>query len=251
MVKADGAIVQMESSISEIRFRRNRHSMILGRNSVEILPHIHSKEVGTRTLIDSTKSLKVSRVLKDFGESIFPMISQISDRGHSDRLSSVFSEILRRDFLKSEENQRFLGKYLTMLKGFEFNSQCLVSELLGNHVQVERMDASPTHRVRLPIFSPNDAIARKASHLQISLAAVVMNPEKSRFETQIRHGQHRPLTHLPIIAETISFDIPRKDDAVLCVIVSVRSYKKEGENYQFVEDPKCNASAICYVGNID
>lgn len=251
MNKLNNAVVQMERPFGELSFRRNRNEMLLGRSSSPTMPWNISDDGFSTSKSNSVRAEKVEQAVGHFIENISPMISSIADSDYRTKLSGLFMDILKRDILKSADSQRFLDKYTNVLRGFEFNNECTVSNLLKNQVQVERMDSSPTHRVRLPIFSPNEAISKNSSHLQISVAAVIMNLDQRRFHTQIRQGQHRPLTHLPIIAETISFDIPRQSDAVLSVIVSVRSFQKIGEQYHFVEHPRCNASALCYIGRID
>lgn len=144
------------------------------------------------------------------------------------RLMRFLVKVLHSDS-ENDRGMRLLSQGdISLLKGFEFNQEALLSHVFTpiGTVTVDR--AAGTLAISFPAFVPTDSVHQPddATHLQITLAGVEIDFDAEEYQTRLERSVNIPLTNEEIPAIELSAALTAGSDKPWLGVLALDFYQE-------------------------
>ena len=124
-----------------------------------------------------------------------PLLKGVTDSNCFSRLTAQVLKVVKSDTKNSSGQRNILDGDLNLLRGFEFNAKCPLSQVLGTAFQVSTDAEGSTLNLVLPaLISPKKMPAHEdASHFRLVVGLAAIDFTSGTYQTILTHSEQMPI----------------------------------------------------------
>ena len=181
--------------------------------------------------------------------SLRGLLQHASDRLLTSRLTTEMIKVVKADETNVRGMRNVLDGELTLLSGFEFNSNGKLSTTFYAPYQVTLSRATGQSTVAVPAFVPGHMIAAPAgaTHYRLAGGAVELDFEAGTYVVDTQQGAILPLDNIDTAPLNLESSVTPASTKPLFVVVGIEFFQQVNGEYYSLKNGAYNALALVKV----